>query len=114
MLNQLVCKMYQIYISKNQNDIQEILDPTGQVSAGLSKQIMKNKATLRLTVRDIFYTQDMEGWTYFEQVIEYFRLQRDSRVATISFTWRFGQAMKQTVKRNNGADEEINRVGSAN
>jgi len=102
------------YISKNQNDIQEILDPTGQVSAGLSKQIMKNKATLRLTVRDIFYTQDMEGWTYFEQVIEYFRLQRDSRVATISFTWRFGQAMKQTVKRNNGADEEINRVGSAN
>jgi hypothetical protein len=56
----------------------------------------------------------MEGWTYFQQVIEYFRLQRDSRVATISFTWRFGQAMKQTVKRNNGADEEINRVGSAN
>ncbi len=102
------------YISKNQNDIQEILDPTGQVSAGLSKQIMKNKATLRLTVRDIFYTQDMEGWTYFEQVIEYFRLVRDSRVATISFTWRFGQAMKQTVKRNNGADDEINRVGSAN
>ena len=102
------------YISKNQNDIQEILDPTGQVSAGLSKQIMKNKATLRLTVRDIFYTQDMEGWTYFEHVIEYFRLQRDSRVATISFTWRFGQAMKQSVKRSNGADDEINRVGSAN
>lgn len=102
------------YIGRNQNDIQEVLDPTGQVSAGVSKQIMKNKGTLRLTVRDIFYTQDMEGWTYFQHVIEYFRLTRDSRVATISFTWRFGKAMKQTVKRTNGADEEINRVGNAN
>lgn len=102
------------FIGKNQNDIQEILDPTGQIAAGISKQILKNKATLRLTVRDIFYTQDMEGWTYFQHVIEYFRLTRDSRVATLSFTWRFGKAMKQTVKRTNGADDEINRVGNGN
>lgn len=102
------------YIGRNQNDLQEILDPTGQVALGVSKQIMKNKGTLRLTVRDIFYTQDMEGWTYFQQVIEYFRLVRDTRVATISFTWRFGKAMKQTVKKTIGADDEINRVGNAN
>jgi iron complex outermembrane recepter protein len=102
------------YIGKSQNDLQEVLNPTGQVSAGVSKQIMKGKGTLRLTFRDMFYTQAMGGWTYFESVIEYFRLQRDSRVATVSFTWRFGKAMKQTVKRSNGADDEINRVGTAN
>ncbi|MBC7851734.1 MAG: TonB-dependent receptor, partial [Chitinophagaceae bacterium] len=102
------------FIGRNQNDLQEILDPTGQVSIGLSKQILKNTGTLRFTLRDVFYTQDMEGWTYFEKVIEYFRLQRDSRVATISFSWRFGKAMKQTVKRSNGAEDEINRVGTGN
>lgn len=100
------------YITRAQNDLQEVLDPTGQVSLGVSKQILKNKGSVRLTVRDIFYTQAMQGWTYFESVVEYFKLMRDTRVATIAFTWRFGQAMKQP-KRSAGA-EEINRVGTGN
>lgn len=102
------------YIGKSQNDLQEVLDPTGQVSAGFSKQILKNKGTLKFTFRDIFYTQVMAGLTHFETVNEYFSFKRDTRVATISFTYRFGKALKQTVKRSNGAEEEMNRVGNGN
>lgn len=102
------------YIGKSQNDLQEVLDPTGQVSAGLSKQILKNKGTLKFTVRDIFYTQVMAGLTHFETVNEYFSFKRDTRVATLSFTYRFGKALKQTVKRSNGAEDEMNRVGNGN
>jgi hypothetical protein len=100
------------YLTRNQNDLQEVLNPTGQMSFGVSKQILQNKATIRFTFRDVFYTQTMAGWTHFESVLEYFKLLRDTRVATIGFTWRFGKAMKATARRNGGADDEMNRVGT--
>jgi iron complex outermembrane receptor protein len=102
------------FISRNQNDLQEVLDPTGQVGIGLSRQLFKNKGTLRFSLRDIFYSQDMEGDSRFEKSDEYFRLQWDSRVATISFVYRFGKAMKQPKRTGGGASDEMNRVGTGN
>lgn len=102
------------YITKNQNDIQEVLEPTGQVSAGVSKQVLKNKATIRLTIRDIFYTQAMAGMTYFENTDEYFKLTRDTRVCTIGFTYRFGKTYKTNKRSSGGASDEMERVGTGN
>lgn len=104
------------YLTRNQNDLQEVLDPTGQLSFGISKQVLQNKGTIRFTFRDIFWTQTMAGWTHFESVLEYFKLVRDSRVATLGFTWRFGKAIKGGPARRSGsaADDEINRVGTVN
>jgi len=103
------------YISKSQNDLQEVLQPTGQVSAGLSKQVLRNKGSLKLTVRDLFYTQAMEGLTHFQTVNEYFKLKRDTRVCTLAFTYRFGKAMKSQARRTTGASaDEIDRVGNGN
>lgn len=102
------------YITKSQNDLQEVLEPTGQVSAGISKQVLKSKGTLRLVMRDIFYTQAMEGLTDFQNTKEYFKLIRDTRVATLSFTWRFGKTMKQLKRSSGSAEELIERAGSVN
>ncbi|MGB8193796.1 MAG: outer membrane beta-barrel protein [Chitinophagaceae bacterium] len=102
------------YLTRNQNDLQEVLTPTGQLSIGASKQVLQNKGTVRLTFRDIFYTQVMAGLTDFQQTTEYFKLMRDSRVATISFTYRFGKAIKQQVRRSGAAGEEMERVGTVN
>jgi len=103
------------YISKSQNDLQEVLQPTGQVSAGLSKQVLRNKGSLKLTVRDLFYTQAMEGLTHFQTVNEYFKLKRDTRVCTLAFTYRFGKAIKSQARRTTGASaDEIDRVGNGN
>lgn len=100
------------YVSKSQNDLQEVLQPTGQLSAGLSKQVLKNKGTIKLTARDIFYTQAMEGLTHFQTVNEYFKLQRDTRIVSLSFTWRFGKGTKLQTRRTTGASaDEIERVG---
>lgn len=100
------------YITRNQNDLQEVLDPTGQLSIGLSRQVLKTKGVLRLGLRDIFYTQAMAGLTHFQSVIEYFKLQRDTRVATLSFIYRFGKGTKPPAKRSTGgAVEEMDRAG---
>jgi iron complex outermembrane recepter protein len=102
------------YNTKSQNDLQEVLDPSGQLSIGLSKSILKNKGSVRFAVRDIFYTQVMQGDTYFQYAHEYFSLLRDSRMATIAFTYRFGTAMKATKRSSGAAGEEVQRVGSGN
>ena len=98
--------------SRNQNDIQEVVDPAGQVSVGISKSLFTNKGTLKLAARDIFYTQWMKGLTYFNNATEYFKLTRDTKVLAISFTYRFGKTFKQANRSEGAAKEEIQRVGT--
>jgi hypothetical protein len=91
-------------------DGQFAIDPFGQVSAGVSKQILDGKATIKLNVRDIFYTQVIDGRITYQNVREHFVQSRDSRVVNLGFTWRFGKAFKETKRDRGGASEEQNRV----
>jgi hypothetical protein len=94
---------------------QILIDPLGQVSAGVSKQILKEKGTLKLNVRDIFYSQVVYGTINFQTTEASFRQVRDSRVATISFTYRFGKPIKGVKQRKSGgAGDEQNRVKIGN
>ncbi|RYD95244.1 MAG: TonB-dependent receptor, partial [Sphingobacteriales bacterium] len=99
------------YVSRSQNDIQELVDPAGQLSAGISKTILKGAGTLRLAGRDLLYTQWMKGNTEFKGVSEWFKLTRDTRVVVLNFNWRFGKAFRQ-AKRSGSASEELQRVGN--
>ena len=97
------------YTTRAKNDIQELLYPTGQASAGAAKSILKKKGTVKLSFRDIFYTNAMEGLTSFPDASEYFKIKRDSRVIALSFTWRFGKSFK-TASPHAGPTEEEERV----
>ncbi len=99
------------YTTKARNDLQELLRPTGQLSLGISRPILKKKATLKVNVRDIFFTQVMEGDTDFPGATEYFLLRRDSRVFNIAITWRFGKPLKAIKRSSGGAGDEMQRVG---
>jgi outer membrane receptor protein involved in Fe transport len=97
------------YTTRARNDIQELLYPTGQVSVGMSKIVLKKKGTVKLSYRDLFYTNAMEGFTSFPDATEYFKIKRDSRVLSLAFTYRFGRSYK--VKRHqDGAGDEKERV----
>ncbi len=91
---------------------QIIIDPLGQLSGGVSKQVLKGKGTVRLNVRDMFYTNWVKGNINFQRTQAYFENRRDTRVAGIAFTYRFGKPLKtqQNNRRTGGADEEQNRV----
>jgi outer membrane receptor protein involved in Fe transport len=88
------------------------IDPMGQVSTGVSKQVIKGKGNVRLNVRDIFYTNWVKGKINFQSTQATFENKRDSRVASISFTYRFGKPIKgpQNNRKKGGADDEQNRV----
>ena len=100
------------YTTKARNDLQELLLPTGQISAGVARPVFNKKATLKLSVRDIFFTQAMEGNTDFPGAKEYFILRRDSRVINLGLTYRFGKPLKTARRTSGSAKDEIDRVGS--
>jgi len=100
------------YTTKARNDIQERLYPTGQLSAGLAKQLLNKKATLKFSARDILYTNAMEGLTSFPNATEYFKLKRDTRVFALTFTYRFGKTYKSGKRSDGSAQEEMDRVGN--
>lgn len=91
---------------------QILIQPMGQLSAGVGKQVFKGKGSVKLNVRDIFYTQYTRGEINFQNTEARFQNRRDSRVANLSFTYRFGKPMKeqQPKRRTGGADAEQNRV----
>ncbi|OOQ61030.1 outer membrane beta-barrel family protein [Mucilaginibacter pedocola] len=100
------------YTTRARNDIAELLYPTGQMSVGVSRPILGKKGTIKLSARDVFYTNAMEGFTTFPNATEYFMLRRDSRVYSISFTYRFGKQYKAVRRSSGGAGDEMDRVGN--
>ena len=86
----------------------------GQVSAAVAKQILKEKGSLKLGIRDIFNTQRPHGTIDFQETQATFYNTRDSRQATLTFTYRFGKPLKgiPETRHSGGAGEEANRVRS--
>jgi iron complex outermembrane receptor protein len=92
------------------------IQPIVQVNAGFSKQVMKNKATVRLNVRDIFAGGVFKGYSKYSNVDARFKDVNDSRAASISFTYRFnkGKLKAGSNRKNGGAGDEQSRVKGGN
>ncbi|HEV9038846.1 MAG TPA: TonB-dependent receptor [Puia sp.] len=91
---------------------QIVIYPMGQASAAISKKILKDKASLKLAVRDIFYTNHPHGYINFQQTEATFQNRRDSRQVALTFSWNFGKPLKgmSNGNRHNGAGDEESRV----
>lgn len=88
------------------------IEPLAQVNAGLSKQVLKNKGSIRLNVHDIFAMMVFDGYSKYGNVDAQFKNVNDSRSVNVSFTYRFNKGkLKATgARKNNGASDEQNRV----
>jgi len=91
---------------------QILLQPFGQMSAAVSKQILKEKGSLKLGIRDALRTQIIKGTIDFQQTDASFRNSRDSRQVSLTFTYRFGKPIKgvQPHRNTGGANDESSRV----
>ena len=95
---------------------QILLEPMGQMAIGASKHVLKGKGSLKVNVRDLFYTQIPHGDINFKKTEARFRNSRDTRVANITFTYRFGKPIKNNngQRKKGGASDEQNRVNMGN
>ncbi len=89
-----------------------IIDDLWAMNGGISKQVLKKKGTVRLSVRDIFYTQKVTGKVLYSDIDVDLSNVRDTRQVSIGFTYRFGKTnIAQARQRKSGASDEQNRVG---
>ncbi|MBK7871030.1 MAG: TonB-dependent receptor [Saprospiraceae bacterium] len=89
------------------------IQPMWQLSLGLQKNILQNKGTLRLNVNDIFWKGYPRGVTKFANVDEVWKARRPTRMAMLTFTYRFGKTtVAPSRRRVGGAEEEKQRAGN--
>jgi iron complex outermembrane receptor protein len=89
-----------------------VLDPQWSLSSGVQKLIMKNKGTIRFNITDIFWTNLPKAVVIYNNYIERWHAYRESRVANITFTYRFGNNKVMSArKRTTASEEERQRAG---
>jgi hypothetical protein len=90
-----------------------VFDPQWGIAAGVQKTILKNKGTLRFNVTDIFWTNLPKAVITYNNYVEKWHAYRDTRVANLTFTYRFGNnKVQQARKRTTGSEEERQRAGN--
>ncbi|WP_337041433.1 TonB-dependent receptor [Emticicia sp. 17c] len=90
---------------------QFLVIPIGSVRAGVSTKIMKDKGTLKLNVNDVFYTNQVGGdIRNIKNAAASWFSYLDTRVITVSFSYRFSKGQNLRVRQNGGSESEQKRV----
>ena len=90
---------------------QFLISPIGSIRAGISTKILKDQGTLKLNVSDLFYTNQVEGEIRNIQNAKagWFSYM-DSRVVTLSFSYRFSKGNNLKIRQSGGSETEQSRV----
>lgn len=87
----------------------------GQMNAGVQKQVLKNKGTVKLNINDVLRTRNPRGEINFQNTEAKFNQNEDNRTVTVAFSYRFGKPIKGIQKRKTGgAGDEQGRVKGGN
>jgi hypothetical protein len=100
-----VAELTAVYRAREIYGYMDVL-PTGQLSIGIQKTFWQRKGTLKLNATDLLYTQIGRATVTFRDYVEVFRVNRDTRVATLSFSYRFGNnKVAQARRRSSGVED---------
>lgn len=85
--------------------------PFGSVDAGIRKNVLKDRGTVRLTVQDIFNTNRILGSIQYANIDGNLIAYNDRQQVKVTFSYRFGTQGEQ--RRNSASnEEEKRRVGT--
>ncbi|HEV7332113.1 MAG TPA: outer membrane beta-barrel protein [Flavisolibacter sp.] len=85
------------------------------IGAGVQKTVLEGKGTLRFNITDVFWTNRPRAKVEYEgSYVENWHAYRESRVANLSFTYRFGNSKVQAARRRTTASEEERQRAGAN
>jgi len=86
-------------------------NPIYMINAGISKNILHNNGSVKLTVRDIFYSRKFNGYVQYSNIDDHFYNRGDSRTVNLTFTYRFGKKnISKSRERETGTAEEEKRI----
>ena len=85
----------------------------GALNLGLQQNLLRERATLRLSLNDALFTAKQRGTVRFQDLDVRFLSYGESRQLRLSFSYKLGnQQLKAARKRTTGLDEERGRVKS--
>nr|WP_294905555.1 TonB-dependent receptor [uncultured Lacibacter sp.] len=88
-----------------------VMRPQWGIGAGVQKSIWKGKGQVRFNITDIFWTNLPRATITYNNYVEIWRAYRETRVANLSFTYRFGNnKVAQARKRTTASEEERQRA----
>ncbi len=103
------------YRTRSQETGLFLIEPMGVVSFGFGKQILKNKANLKLSVTDPFYIQRTTVIINYGNIDALVHNKWDNRRIGLTFTYRFNKGENiQQRRKSSSAQEEQKRVGGSN
>lgn len=86
----------------------------GGLDGGLSKNVLKNKGTLKIALSDMFRTMKWKGTSEYANQYTRANGNWESRQFKVNFTYRFGNnQVKAARQRNTGLEEENKRATSS-
>lgn len=87
--------------------------PVGTMRVAVAKKVLKQKGTIRLSVSDILYTNQPGGnIKAIQNSTASWKSYLDSRVMTISFSYRFNKGKSLNQRNVGSADSERGRIGN--
>ncbi|MFY8128401.1 MAG: TonB-dependent receptor domain-containing protein [Chitinophagaceae bacterium] len=90
---------------------QFITIPVIQARIGIAKKIMKDKATLKLTLNDIFWSNRPGGEiTSIANATANWRSILDTRVLSINFSYRFSKGQNLKLRKTGASETETQRI----
>lgn len=87
------------------------VSPIWYLNIGAQKKF-KNNSVLKFSFNDIFFTSNIKGQTVYNNYIENFAVKRDTRVATLSYTYNFGSSKNGQPRKTGGAEDLKQRAGN--
>ncbi len=90
-----------------------LIEPMGVINFGISKQILKNRGSIKLNINDPFFIQRAKVIIDLGNIDAYVTNKWDNRRVGLTFSYRFAKGQKvQERKRTGSASDEQNRVGN--
>ena len=75
------------------------IEPQWTINMGVRKDVLDGKGTISLNVSDIFNTRNFRITTEDPRFTQFWKFQRESRIGTLSFTYRFGGFKERNQNR---------------
>lgn len=88
-----------------------VFEPIYVIDAAIGKTLFNNKSVLRLSFSDILNTNSYRFYTMFNNLDYYSKEKVESRVALLSFSYKFGKnTVKPARRRVTGLEDERSRI----
>lgn len=89
----------------------ETVSPIWFVTAGVQYKFKDNKGSVKLNATDIFFTNKVSALAEFTGYRENFMVTRETRVVSLTCTYKFGNSNVNVKRKSGGAEDIKQRAG---